>query len=305
MSSSERVVDVKPIDFKIIPSTSYIIILGKRGTGKSTWARHLMNNMQVARGGMVVVMAGSERVKQSWGEHVPPLFVVDVSVDYLVNLIKQRNAIVRKYEGKPFPPAQRMVLVMDDTSSNKAFMKSKPMLYLASNSRHLEMIVILLAQYLVQIVSEIRSQPDFVLTLNTSSLVAMRKLNEEFVASETLRIFRSVMTAVTSTPYSCFIIDNRVNAVKLDDHCYYGKMPWPLEDVRLGSPAAWDFSRKHYLPNQGSVADKLKHLLEDDEDFDVDAHDLTVLENKHVMSDRLGRIVVRVLPPNLQKTKTD
>ena len=81
--SNHETTEVHEFNIKDIPYNGFIQILGKRGTGKTSWAKHICANLEDNGEGIFIVMAGSEKVKESWAEMVPKLFIVDPNEAYL------------------------------------------------------------------------------------------------------------------------------------------------------------------------------------------------------------------------------
>jgi hypothetical protein len=309
--SRQQIVDIKPFAYDNFPPNGFVLILGKRGTGKSTWTKYICSKLDDCQQGIVIVMGGSGRVREAWSECVPPLYVVPPSIDYLERLRKEREKVIKKYAsmGKKVPVHMHVTIIIDDVSADKNFMKSAILAWLASNGRHLELTVILLAQYVFQVPAEIRTQFDLVYVLSTSNRRAIQTLHSEYVGHTDIRVFRPVLSAMTENK-GALIIDNRSSTASISDTCFYGKIkPWPQPKVTLGNPLLWKYSRVHYHSfeeNSSSTrsrtrSSELGKLIsngkEEDEDDDDDHDTSAALEflqtNRRIYSDRIGRIVVR------------
>ena len=64
--SNQASAEIHEFDIKNIPYNGFIQIIGKRGTGKTTWAKHICANLIDSEEGIFIVMAGSEKVKECW-----------------------------------------------------------------------------------------------------------------------------------------------------------------------------------------------------------------------------------------------
>ena len=150
-----ELVDIRTYDWTTLPACGFFEVLGKRGTGKTSWTQYILQFSPLKTTGSFVVMAGSETAKSSWATLVPPLFVHHPTIERLEKIKSVQNALVREHTraGTPFPPHNMLTLVLDDVSSNKQIMRSPILAYLASNSRHLQMSIFILAQYHCQIVA--------------------------------------------------------------------------------------------------------------------------------------------------------
>ena len=282
-----ELVDVRPYDWTSLPACGFFEVLGKRGTGKTTWAQFILQSSPTRSSGIFIVMAGSETAKRSWSEIVHPIFVVDASTRYLETLRDTQNEKVRQHrkQGTEFPDAMRVTLVLDDVSFHKKLMRSQILAYLASNSRHLQMSVFILAQYHCQIVTEVRNQFDMVFMLNTSDKKSIDRVHAEFCSSVDLRIFRHVL-AFTTRDFGLLVIDNQATSGDISDTCFHGKMPsYPPPLERLGAPDAWQYGDGHYCDDEQRPSE------ENAEEWQRDrAHN-----QNHVVQDRKGRIIIRMV----------
>ena len=147
INDTTSIVNVKPYDFSRLPSFGFFLIIGKRGTGKSTYANYALQHSPVKSTGLFCVMCGSISVKQAWSNVIPKLFLVDPGVEYLHTLRLEQEKHVSKYGEHNLPDEHKVTLVLDDIAASKSIMRSKELQYLASNSRHLGLTILILAQY--------------------------------------------------------------------------------------------------------------------------------------------------------------
>ena len=169
---------------------------------------------------------------------VPKLFIVDPSEEYMETLKNTQNKNIKLFNSKKekFPRDLHTTLIMDDCSSNKTLIKSKIMAWFGSNGRHIELRIILLTQYMNQIMPEIRCQFDIIFLLATSNKRNVSKFHEEFVGCDDLRTFTTILKVVTEDN-GALIVNNLTNASTLTSSCFYGKIdPWPITIKKLGTP---------------------------------------------------------------------
>jgi energy-coupling factor transporter ATP-binding protein EcfA2 len=302
-----QVVDVNAFDYRNLPDSGFILCVGRRGTGKTTTAKHLATKWKYCTEGSVSVMAGSESVKHDWNSIVPKLFVVDGSCEQIENMLDQQDILVDKYKslGLPFPPKHEKLLILDDMASNKKFIRSPTYHRLASNSRHAHLTTITLAQYIYQITSETRTQYDLVFAMATSNKRHITTLHAEFCNALDMRVFRAVLSAVTEQ-HGALVIDNRKATASVGDILSYTQSPQTTTQ-RIGSEDLWLYSKNHYLDldkvrAQRATISKMKWLEEekddDLEDEDTDRFDqaFNILDNRRSFKDRNGSILVRKVP---------
>jgi hypothetical protein len=285
-----ELVDVQPYDWHRLPSCGFFEVLGKRGTGKTTWTQYLQQFSASKDTGMFIVMAGSETVKEAWSTLVHPIFIVDPNIKYLETLKDTQNEVVRRHQksgNKIFPPEQHITLIMDDVSSNKKLMRSHILSYFASNSRHLHMSIFILAQYHCQIVSEVRNQFDIVFALSTSDQKSVVRLHSEYCSCVDLRIFKHILTYVTRD-FGMLVIDNQNTSGNVSEVCLYGRMTtYPPDLQKLGSPLARIHGDNHYCE-----VDQQRPSLMDAEDWTKVQDDA---KKNMIVNDRQGKLILRML----------
>lgn len=277
-----QLVDISTFDWGTLPSCGFFEVLGKRGTGKTTWTQHILQHSPYRQTGTFIVIAGSETAKHSWSAIVHPIFVVDPNISYLERLRDTQNEKVRHYQqtNEPFPDDFHVTLILDDVSSNKKLMRSPIISYLASNSRHLQMSVFVLAQYHCQIVAEVRTQFDHIITLSTSDLKSINRLHAEYCSCVDLRTFRYILSHVTQN-FGALIINNQCTNSSLASICRHSRIdPYPPTLSRLGNTYAWSYADAHYIneyddrPNE-SMAEKWA-------------------EEHKIITDHKGKLIIRL-----------
>lgn len=282
-----ELVDVASYDWADLPPCGFFEVLGKRGTGKTTWTQYILQHSPSRFTGNFIVMAGSETAKSSWSKVVHPIFVVDADLQYLEKLRDTQNELVRQYarSGEPVPACRQVTLVLDDVSSNKKLMRSQILSYLASNSRHLQMSIYVLAQYHCQIVTEVRNQFDLVFMLSTSDTKSIVRLHSEFCSGVDIRIFKHILAHVTQD-YGMLVINNQATSTQIDSICFHATMPtYPPVIERLGPSEVWEFGEDYYYDEHSTRPDTLT----------ADEWQRTQEEQQAhlVITDRKGKLIIR------------
>jgi hypothetical protein len=293
---TSQTIDVQQFEFSTLPPTGFYEVLGKRGTGKTTWTKHILQSSQYAREGLFIVMGGSETVRDSWSDVIHPLYVVDASVEYLEILTAERNQLIRKNKqhDRQLQPHEHVTLILDDVSSIKAVMKSQALSYLASNSRHLHMAIFILAQSHTQVPTEVRSQNDFLFVLSTADSKNIQRIREEYASSIDKRVFRTVLSFCTNER-GLLVVDNRTSSDDVSAICYMARNPG-LHGVthdRLGPEKMWLFAQSRYI-NQSVPS------AEDAETWAIhqqQEHDITkkIQDSRKIYKDKRGQIVIRAM----------
>lgn len=308
MTSSESV-DVHEFSFSSLPDTGFYEVLGKRGTGKTTWTKYILQFSKYAKTGIFVVMCGSETIKESWAQVVHPMYIQDASVQYLEKLRDDRNAVVKKRKKQnELQDVEHVTLVLDDVASNRKIMRSGILSYLACNSRHLHMSIFILAQFHCQVPPEVRNQNDYIFMLSTSDRKSIKRIYEEYASCSNERIFRALLTFCTSD-HGLFVVNNSSSGNDLSDICSTAKIEnyEALEFVKLGAPEMWAFADSMYI-DVDTIVPSVEHANEwaannsDDSTMvdnmmvdDETKRDLTqkMRNSQKTFTDRHGKIIIR------------
>ena len=288
-------------DFDHLPSSGFFLLLGKRGTGKTTYAQWISTFSKYKCSGIFCAIVGSEAVKQAWEKIIPDIYIYDptMAIEFLRNLRHTQNQAIMdsKAMNIEFSPDLHVTLFMDDVASIPTIMKCPEMAYLASNSRHLQTTIFITSQHIHQIPSQVRGQFDMIMSLATSSMKNIKVLHEEYANGIDSRTFKHIMSVATED-HGIMILDNTKSSTIATEVCFYARIePYPPRLSRLGHPAMWTFASSH---SSDTLRNEIKQLKEVDT-LKVDScmieDDLDpILDDRRVISDKHGRISIRKLP---------
>ena len=291
-------VDLGEFSFSTLPLTGFYEVLGKRGTGKTTWTKHILQFSPTAATGMFVVMCGSQTIKQSWSEVIYPMYIQDPSPEYLNTVIDDRNETIcqAKRDGVPLLPEQHLTLVLDDIASNKKIMRCPALAYLASNSRHLHMSIFVLAQYHCQIPSEIRNQNDVIFMLSTHDKKTIHRVHSEYASCLDKRAFEHVVSYCTDS-YGMLVIDNRSIGSTFADICFSARIHnYKQLKFRMLGPTSlqtfvgdWYFDVDAVTLPSGEDQDQWQQQEQDRHLYKQ------VMGNRKIYQDRKGTLVIRTV----------
>ena len=137
----ESSLEIQQVSYDTIPYNGFIELVGKRGSGKSSWARYICSQLPDCKEGIFIVMTTSESVKSFWSTCIPALFIVEPSVSYLASLKERQNKLISHFmdRGLPFPRSLHVTLILDDCASIRSLMRSPELSWLASNGRHIQL----------------------------------------------------------------------------------------------------------------------------------------------------------------------
>jgi hypothetical protein len=232
---------LKKFDPSKINSDKVCVVIGKRGTGKSTLVTDLLYHKRDIPVG--VVMSATEEGNHYYKQFVPDLFIYgDYSKDTIEKVIARQKKLVSAGSPKP------AFILLDDCMYNKAFMKDTCIRQCFMNGRHWKIFFMLTMQYCMDLSPDLRANVDYVFVLRENVIQNRERLYKSFFGVfPSFDLFNKVMTACTEN-YECLVLDNTSKSNKLEDCVFYYKAPI-RKGFRIGSDSMWKYHQNHYKPN--------------------------------------------------------
>lgn len=226
-----------------------IVMIAKRGSGKSFIAREIIYSYRHLPGG--VVISPTDRMTSFYRYFFPDLYIhYDINAMILKKILKRQTLMIEKDKkkrkmGKCVDP--RAILIMDDClSRKKSWAKDDGIMEILMNGRHYKLTYLLTMQTPLGITPDLRLNFDYVFLLKEDSNINKKKLWENYASIfQTLPAFVKVFNACTED-YKSMVIDNR----KPQD-CISAKIYWFKAQERkfsFGSHRFKDIHKKYYDP---------------------------------------------------------
>ena len=232
---------LRKFDPASIDDTRNILVIGKRGTGKSILVRDLMwHHRKIAAG---ICCSGTEEGNGFYGTFVPDSFVFSEFDKSAIERLVTRQRALRKKGVKD--PA---FLVLDDCMYDRRFLKEKIMRNLFYNGRHWAIFMIMTSQYMLDLSPDLRTNVDYVFILREPIRANRERLWKAFGGIfPTFDQFNAVMDAVTSN-FGALVIDNTSKSNNVEDVAFWFKAN-PNRNFKMGSAAFWRYHHARYDPN--------------------------------------------------------
>ena len=231
---------IRKFDPKSIGDGRVCLIVGKRNTGKSVLAKDLMYFKRHFPAGLV--MSGTEEGNSWYGSWVPDSFIYHEFDKGVIEGVIERQRRLSKH-GK----AKNVFLVLDDVLYDKRLLKEKCMRALCFNGRHWKCHLFILAQYLMDVPPDIRTQIDYVFCLRENNLQNRKRLYDTFFGVfPSFDMFCQVMDKCTEN-FECLVLDNVSRSNKIEDNIFWYKAKL-RSDFKMGSPLLWRFHSNNYDP---------------------------------------------------------
>lgn len=210
-SSQSESLSLYKANFNDIKECASIALLGKRRTGKTTWAKCVMQFLK-GRADRFMAICGNKDCEGEWQKVIPDCFVVNKDIDFLSQIVAYQNARADEHKHDPngIPTDQRLVLIIDDCGSDNKFMYSPVIKDILSNGRHYGIYCVFLLQYLTQLHPQNRCQMDYVGVLATNNHNNIKKVHSEYGGNCSFQVFQRILAAATAAYGMCWI-DNTLH----------------------------------------------------------------------------------------------
>lgn len=262
---SSNVYNFHQFDMSKIKPGSIILVLGARGTGKTTMILELMYHIRHYPMGLMMV--GTMDTADQYAKHFPSILIYEGwNPEAITKLMQDQEKRMMKLRRKGLDVTRipHNFIILDDLLFDFKKVNNDPnMKRLFLNGRHFHTTIIIAAQYAMQITKENRAQVDYVFATYQKTQKYRDQIFEHFdVGFEDSVSFHAIMTYLTKE-YRVMVLDTRSNlSPAIEDSVYFVKAK--LNRIFLmGCKALWRFQRKYYDPMHGAVGieNRNKNLL--------------------------------------------
>ena len=232
-----------------------VLIVGRRGSGKSTVAEDLMSYKRDFKRG--VCISATERSNQFWSKHIPKCFIhYNWSESITADLFRMQKKVKKKLGFHE--PA---FAIYDDLMFDKSFVKSKQTRKVLMNGRHHGIFTIITAQWLMDVPPDLRANVDYVIVLRDNIKVNRERVYTYFAGVfPTFAAFDQVMMHCTNN-HECMVLDQTSLSYNIPDCVFFYKAT-PDLSYKVGAPEYWAYSGDTAEASEGEEE-------EDDEDAEA------------------------------------
>lgn len=258
-----KVLDIREFNMRFLPG-SVILLLGARGTGKSTLARACLFFMTKYE--MGIIMAGTPDTIEEYAQHhVHTLIYEKYQPQPIIKMIRlQKRKLYEICEKYPHETVERnclrlppMFLVLDDVMHdhnmiNKSLAFNELMFY----GRHYRITLIVAAQYVMQVAKRMRGQIDYVFTTYQQDPFQRENIMKQYnVGFPDTRTFHKIMEKCTEN-YQAMVMAMHSTKRHLEERVFYYKAIRGRR-FRVGPRSLWKAHRRRF--------NKRYHLDDNDE----------------------------------------
>lgn len=247
---------LNPVDAKDYKNGVKYVCIGKPGSGKSTVIKHIIYSKKhifpVAK-----VFSGTEDSNGFFGQWIPDIFITQgldpKDLSGLENF-RKRQKIAHKHL-EPIGDNPWAVIVIDDCTSDKSFLKKPIVQEMYKNGRHWRMMYILSLQYCMDLPSDVRGSVDGTFIFRETNPQNRERLFKNYGACiGTLSEWNELMDQLTED-YHCIFVKNNVQSNKIEDTIFYFKADINRipKDWKFGCSDFWQFHKERYNKNFNEI----------------------------------------------------
>lgn len=259
-----EVLSIKKFSFDQFVPNPAIVMIAKRGSGKSFVLRAILFHYRHIPAGLIICPTDSESgfyekfypdsyIRYEYNpEHIKKLFIRQMA-------LKNKN-VKRESEGKK-PVDRRCILVMDDCmASAKSWQNDQGIKDVFANGRHYEIMYIFTMQYPKGIHPELRSNFDYFFLLADDTVANIKKLYDNYAGMfASVDVFKQVFDQLTAD-YGCMVVVNRGARNALTDKIFWYVAP-NLDNApapKFGCKQFRGFHKMNYNPEWRAMRQELE-----------------------------------------------
>jgi hypothetical protein len=239
------------VEFRLdkMVSDPSIVMIAKRGSGKSFITRDIIYHYRHIPGG--VVIAPTDRMNSFYRYFFPDLYIhYEIKENVLKKILVRQSMMIekereKKKQGKKVDPSG--ILIMDDClARKKSWAKDECIMEILMNGRHYRLTYILTMQTPLGITPDLRLNFDYVFLLKEDSTINKKKLWDNYASMfPSLTTFEQVFSKCTQD-YRSMVIDNRKPSENIKEKVFWFK----ANDRKFcfGSKTFKTLHKKYYDP---------------------------------------------------------
>ena len=252
VTSTKKSLHLKKLDpSKKMKKNFTMVVIGHRGTGKSSLMRDILFHLHTMGFPRVVIFSGTEEANSYFSKFVPKEYIHSgLDLEKLKSIMDAQKQIVtscREAEtklGKASTVDTRLVIYLDDVMFKRRASHSEVITEIFLNGRHWNITLVLSTQYLMLLDIACRSNIDFLFTLREPIPKNRVKLHENFFGMfEKRQDFFNVLDQCTQN-YECLVLDNTSPSMDVESCVMWYKATLDVPEFVFGSRAFQKFAQQ-------------------------------------------------------------
>lgn len=233
-------IKIKKFDPTTIKKDAVVLLIGKRGSGKTTLMKDIMYHMK-DKLDFGIAMSPTEETTASLGSFIPASCIYNEYASHVLdNMLENQKRQIKKGRFK------NVYLLLDDCMYDSKIMRGTNTRELFMNGRHRKIFFMNSVQYMMDMPPALRSQVDYVFALKENIISSREKLWKFFFGMfQDFRDFNKVMNTCTEG-YECIVVDNTVRSNDLTDCIFWYQANINTPNFQLGKQVFWDLDSAYY-----------------------------------------------------------
>jgi hypothetical protein len=230
--------EFQPFDLKKARNICHILIIGKKGQGKTELVKDLLLHMKYQN---LVVFNPLESKRHEYELVTIPENVHEkYSEDILGTFVKQQITRVKEYRRQQRNMEVENIVepnscvVFDNFRYDKNYLLSKSVRMLYLNGISIRTNFIMTAQTPIAMPPMLRHNIDYIFVYRGLHQKYLKRLYEEYgyYITATFELFNKIYEQLTADPFACMVINHTTRSVKIEDQVMWYKAnyepPWRL-----------------------------------------------------------------------------
>jgi hypothetical protein len=246
-----RCFNMQEIEERRLEGVSFptIVIVGPRGSGKSTLIRDIL--FHIKKIPTMIVISASEESNGYYQQYIHPLMIhseyKDEILENVMKLQKSKMKILKMGgEDAKNHPEVGIGLLLDDCGYNKTIYNKQIIREIFMNGRHQKIFFIVALQYARAIPPELRINVDYLFVFKTNN-VEDRKRLYEFFGCIPKKTFNEIFDKYTQDN-RCLVLKNTIQSSRIEKCIFYYKAEFD-RTFKIGDKKLWNHLDKKYDPN--------------------------------------------------------
>jgi energy-coupling factor transporter ATP-binding protein EcfA2 len=237
-------IKIKRFDPTTIKKDAVVLLIGKRGSGKTTLMKDIMYHVR-DKLDFGIAMSPTEDTTESLSSFIPPTCIYNTySNVVLETLLETQRKQIKKGSHK------NVFLLLDDCMYDKKIMAGTSTRELFMNGRHRKVFFMNSVQYMMDMPAALRSQVDYVFALKENIISSREKLWKYFFGMfQDFRDFNKVMNSCTEG-YECIVVDNTTRSNEVSDCIYWYQASVSTPRFQMCRQIFWDLDAAYYEDRQ-------------------------------------------------------
>lgn len=265
MTRQDKIINynIRKFDMKNIKREKIVVLVGRRGTGKSTLIKDIIYHVRDVP--VATCICRTRAGRKDYSTCMPGYYIhKEYTKEIIESVVMRQDGAVDKWdEGKgPLKDPHGMLIMDDCLSDAKEWAKDKNIREIFFNGRHLKLLFIFAMQFALGIPPDLRGQVDYIFLLKENIPGNKKRLYEHYAGIfPSADVFYKVFDTFTEN-YECLVIDNTSTSNNVEDVVFWYKAK-VRPPFHVGCKSYWKIHHENFNPDHEK--EKLRQRIQEEE----------------------------------------